>query len=212
MENIRIKFSKTGNAKYISHLDLNRFFQRAFKRSGLPIWITEGFNPHIYLHFLLPLSLGTESITEFVDLKITREIDHQKIKERMNEVLPEGFYVSEVFPPESKADKITFCKYEISFPETDKKTLEEFLRAEKIEVLKKTKRKEYIVDLKQEIRDISISEKDEGSEISVILPATENRSINPELIINALSQNIGEEVFARIKRISVLKEDLTEFK
>ena len=146
MENIRIKFSKTGNAKYISHLDLNRFFQRAFKRSGLPIWITEGFNPHIYLHFLLPLSLGTESITEFVDCKITEEVEYEEIKERLNNVLPQGFSVLSVSAPIEKADKITFCKYEISFPETDKKTLEEFFRAEKIEVLKKTKRKEYIVD------------------------------------------------------------------
>lgn len=212
MENIRIKFSKTGNAKYISHLDLNRFFQRAFKRSGLPIWITEGFNPHIYLHFLLPLSLGTESISEFVDCKITEEKTFEEIKNRMNEVLPEGFFVSEVFTPIEKADKIAFCRYEISFPETSKETLEEFLKAEKIEVLKKTKRKEYIVDLKLEMRGIAISEKNGATEMSVILPATENRSINPELIISALSENLSEEVFARIKRISVLKEDLTEFK
>ena len=165
MENIRIKFSKTGNAKYISHLDLNRFFQRAFKRSGLPIWITEGFNPHIYLHFLLPLSLGTESISEFVDCKITEEKTFEAIKNRMNEVLPEGFFVSEVFTPIEKADKIAFCRYEISFPEIGKETLEEFLKAEKIEALKKTKRKEYIVDLKLEMSDIAISDKNGATEM-----------------------------------------------
>ncbi len=211
MENIRIKFSKTGNAKYISHLDLNRFFQRIFKRSEVPVWVTEGFNPHIYLHFLLPLSLGTESISEFVDCKITEEMEYSEIKKRINNVLPQGFSVLAVSSPIEKADKIAFCRYELEFPETPKEKLLAFLEKEKIEVLKKTKRKEYIVDLKAEMKEASLLEKKEGSMLSLILPATENRSINPDLLVTALSEHLKEEVFCRIKRTGVLKEDLTDF-
>jgi radical SAM-linked protein len=64
---IRVFFSKTGNAKYISHLDLYRSFSRAIQRSGLPVWITEGFNPHIYITFALPLALGIEGQEEAMD-------------------------------------------------------------------------------------------------------------------------------------------------
>ena len=58
---VRIRFSKTGQAKYISHLDINRVFARTFARAGVKIWFTEGFNPHPYMSFSLPLSLGVES-------------------------------------------------------------------------------------------------------------------------------------------------------
>ena len=73
MIDIRLGFSKTDRAAYISHLDCNRLFQRAFKRSGLPVWYTQGFNPHVYLTFPLPLSLGTESLCETVDFRLTEE-------------------------------------------------------------------------------------------------------------------------------------------
>ena len=55
---LRLFYTKTGSAKYISHLDVMRAFQRAFRRSKIPVWYTEGFHPHLYLTFALPLSLG----------------------------------------------------------------------------------------------------------------------------------------------------------
>ena len=69
MTTIRIWFTKTGEAFYISLLDLQRVMQRALKRSGLPVWYTLGFNPHIYMTFAAPLSLGQESLAETVDFK-----------------------------------------------------------------------------------------------------------------------------------------------
>ena len=62
MQEIRLRFSKTDQAKYISHLDTNRVFSRAFARAKIDLWFTEGFNPHPYMSFSLPLSLGVESL------------------------------------------------------------------------------------------------------------------------------------------------------
>jgi len=66
---IRVKFSKTGSLKFISHLDLNRTVKSAFLRSGLPIWYTQGFNPHPKTVFSLPLSVGTASLCEFIRVR-----------------------------------------------------------------------------------------------------------------------------------------------
>ncbi len=66
--NTRVFFSKTDRAKYISHLDLNRVMQGAIKRAKLPVWYTEGYNPHMYVQFMLPLSLGQEGVREAMDL------------------------------------------------------------------------------------------------------------------------------------------------
>ena len=211
MENIRIKFSKTGRAKYISHLDLNRFFQRCFKRSGVPVWVTEGFNPHIYLNFLLPLSLGTESISELCDLKFTEEINHEKARDMLNAVLPEGFEILEVKNPVNKPVAITAARYNLVFEETEKEEISSFLALEKIEILKKTKRKEFMVDLKEEMTDISRYEDLDRPAFSVTLSATENRMINPELIVKAMEEHLGRDVFCRITRTKILMENGKEF-
>ena len=75
MPNLRVFYEKTGRAKYISHLDINRCMQRALRRAEIPVWYTEGFNPHPYTTFALPLSLGYESLCETMDLRITRMMD-----------------------------------------------------------------------------------------------------------------------------------------
>ena len=69
MITVRIRFEKTGEAAYISLLDLQRVFHRILKRSGLPVYYTQGFNPHIYLSFACPLSLGQESLCECCEVK-----------------------------------------------------------------------------------------------------------------------------------------------
>ena len=79
MREVRLRFSKTGRLKYISHLDINRAMSRALKRAGIPLWYTEGFNPHPYMSFSLPLSLGVESLCESVDLRIIGEITNKEI-------------------------------------------------------------------------------------------------------------------------------------
>ena len=80
MKDYRIAFEKRGRVRYISHLDLNRCMLRAVRRSGLPAWYTEGFHPHMYLMFPLALSLGTESICEVMDIRLTEEVPAEEIR------------------------------------------------------------------------------------------------------------------------------------
>jgi len=114
MQDIRIWFEKRARAKYISHLDLMRAMSRAVRRAALPIWYTEGFNPHPYLSFPLPLPLGQEGLREALDLRLTEET--QDIAARLNAVLPEGLRVLEAARPWAGPGEIRAAAYEINLP------------------------------------------------------------------------------------------------
>ena len=88
MGKLRFRFEKTGRAKYISHLDLMRTFQRAFLRAGIDVKHTEGFNPHPYISIVLPLSLGSESLCEYLDAEINGRA--AEAVKGLNSALPEG--------------------------------------------------------------------------------------------------------------------------
>ena len=91
MTTVRVWFTKTGEAAYISLLDLQRVMQRALKRSGLPVWYTQGFNPHIYMTFAAPLALGQESLVESLDCRMeTLPGDWEQARAALQACLPEG--------------------------------------------------------------------------------------------------------------------------
>lgn len=199
MNNIRIFFSKTGRAVYISHLDLYRLFQRAVKRGKLPIWETQGFNPHVYITFALPLALGTEGICESLDTRLTEELTFDEVKERFNAVLPEGIRVLSVAEPVMKNTDIAKSEYEIEIL-CDEARLTEFFNQEKIITEKKTKRGIAEIDLKPVIE---IAERREGY-IKMLLPSGTETNISPNLVFDAFEQFSGAEIDSlRIKRTNV---------
>ena len=117
MITVRISFKKQNEASYISLLDLQRVMQRVLKRSGLPVWHTLGFNPHIYMTFACPLSLGQESLCECVDVKTEAEApDFAQWQSKLNAIMPAGIEVTHVGPVERKADLIAYACYEIRYP------------------------------------------------------------------------------------------------
>lgn len=111
MRSVRLNFSKTGRAIYISHLDVNRMMTRAVRRARLPMWYTEGFNPHPYIAFALPLSLGQESDCEYMDIRIEGDMTNNDIKNRLNETLPEGIKILSVGSPVHDAKDIAAAQY-----------------------------------------------------------------------------------------------------
>ncbi len=119
MREVRLRFSKTGRLKYISHLDINRAMSRALKRAGIPLWYTEGFNPYPYMSFSLPLSLGVESLCESVDLRITGEITNKEIKDRLNSVLPEDLKIVDVYDDFRDNSEIVYSDYVYKFQFAD---------------------------------------------------------------------------------------------
>ena len=108
MNSVRMWYEKSGLAVYTSHLDMNRCFTRAVRRADIPLWYTEGFNPHPYMTFLLPLPLGQAGVREPVDIRTESEISNEEILSRMNSVLPEGLRIVDVTEP---VDKVNTIKY-----------------------------------------------------------------------------------------------------
>lgn len=105
------KYSKTGNLKYISHLDVLRFIQRAVKRTGLPAKYSEGFNPHMKTAFGYPLSLGTESIGEYFELEFNEHVDPEDFVSKMNKVLPKEMQIQKSKETEEQESIMSRCAY-----------------------------------------------------------------------------------------------------
>ena len=115
MREVRLRFAKTGRLKYISHLDINRAMARALKRAEIPLWYTEGFNPHPYMNFSLPLSLGVESLCESVDIRLIDNISCSEIKDRMNKVLPTDLKIIDVYDDFRNSADIVYSDYVYKF-------------------------------------------------------------------------------------------------
>lgn len=193
MHDVRAIFSKTGRAVYISHLDLNRCMQRAFRRSKLPIWYTEGFNPHPYIMFALALSLGFESRCEVMDFTLTEEIPFDEIKQRLNDVLPEGLEIISVFEPVRKHKEIESAEFEVKMfsenPDNLKDEFTKFMKQEKLIVLKRNKKKQMIeTDIKPFVEILGISADDEKLTVSLRLPAGTQKNYNPTLLTDIFSE------------------------
>ena len=110
----RALFEKTGMAAYISHLDLMRLFQRSFKRAGLPLTHTKGFNPRPSVSIALPLSLGVESVCELLDFDLETEgFSCEEIKNRLNQCLTKGVRVLEVYDNGSKIKNLAYLSCDV---------------------------------------------------------------------------------------------------
>ena len=103
---LRIKFSKTGPMRYISQLDIMRFFQKALKRADADVSMSEGFSPHMLMSFALPLSLGMESVGEYFDVDVNSCGSTEKLMEDLNRQMCEGCRILSVKSiPQDKANK-----------------------------------------------------------------------------------------------------------
>lgn len=112
---IRLVFSKTGRARYMSHLDLNRAMIRALRRAKLPVWYTEGFNRHPYVTFAAPLSLGYEGLHETMDLRLEEDVPMEELVSRLGAVLPEGLRALSAAAAVRKPGEVAAARYELLF-------------------------------------------------------------------------------------------------
>lgn len=212
MIKLRAVFEKTGRAKYISHLDLNRCMLRIFRRSKLPIWYTEGFNPHPYFSFALALSLGFESSCEILDFNLTEEMDFEEVRSRLNNVMPEGMRILSVSEPKMKITQIAKADYLIKLeapnPDALMNDMKRLMESDEIPVEKKTKKGIRIIDIKPFTEILEITETDSGIIFSVRMPAGTQENYNPMLLLGALEkqQNSAFEIL-NIRRTGILCEN-----
>lgn len=217
MLRLRATFKKTGRAKYISHLDLNRCMLRIFRRSKLPVWYTEGFNPHPYYSFALALSLGFESDCEIMDFNITDDnMPLSVIKDRLNEVMPEGMGIVDIAPQKNKITVIAKAEYEFDLKADDVQgvydAVEKLLAADEILIEKKTKKGIKTVDLKPDTEIVSLEKAEGAVHMAMHLPAGTKTNYNPTLFVEALRKSceIPFEM-ANIRRTGILCENNEKF-
>lgn len=210
----RLTFSKSDRAVYISHLDLMRTMQRAFKRANLPIWYTKGFNPHAYIMFPLALSLGVMSDVEVMDVALTEEIPSEEVVARLNASLPLGLKIMRAASPVNDHKKIKQAEYEILF-EGEQDSFDDFNRfisQDRIEIKKITKKKkEKIIDIKQYLEVSEIENNSEGLLLRVLLPAGCDNNINPGVLTDAFSEFSKKSFSVKIKRIKILMDDGNDY-
>lgn len=199
MRSVRINYSKSGRAIYISHLDLNRMMSRALRRAKLPMWYTEGFNPHPYITFALPLSLGQSSDCEFMDIRIEGDMTNDEVRSRLEEVLPEGFDIISVYEPVHDAKEIAKAMYfvKVIFADENEAKLfaqraEELVNGEEL-IAEKSGKKGHrkvmkLVNLIDYIYDIKITSTENAVNLQCTLAAGNTNNLNPALLVETIEK------------------------
>ena len=219
MKSVRLWFKKDGLADYISHLDMNRCMTRAVRRAEIPLWYTEGFNPHPYMTFLMPLPLGQVGMREPLDIKIEGEISFGEIKKRLNSVMPEGIEIVDVAKPECKPNAIAAAEYEIIAEFADEGEAEGFAAGAKsimdggsLNAEKRSKKGIKTVNICEMVRSFEIGVQESGVHIKTVLAAGNTVNLNAELLLNSLLSQFGAETEkVTIVRTKLLQEDLSIF-
>lgn len=221
MREVRLRFSKTGQAKYISHLDTNRVFSRAFARAKINLWYTQGFNPRPYMSFSLPLSLGVESYCENVDIRIIDDLTDEEIKARVNDALPLGIRIIDVYDDFMDCHDIVYSDYVYKFEFKDNELALEKIKAvlesDAIMAQKKAKQGKRRVlkeaDIKQFIVKYNISIRDDNIILNIRLLAGPDKNLNPTLLFDTIIRLIDMDYeWKSIGRINLLTKDFKEYK
>ena len=192
---------------------------RALHKSKLPIWHTEGFNPHPFATFPLPLSLGFRGINECMDVKLEDDsFDIRTIPDRLNSCLPRGIRVFDATEVIMKAGKVAYASFTIRVSADRLSSsvvtaqLRDLLGRDSIEIEKKSKKGMKTVDIKQGIRSYELKEMLDFAQLDIILSAGSSDNINPQLIISALQRENGVEYDVDITRNDLLNSELELFR
>lgn len=205
----RLLFEKTGNAIWISHLDLMRLFQRAFKRAGLPLTHTQGYNPRPSVSIALPLSVGVESRCELLDFNLDGvEVDPEEVKVRLNRALVEGIRVHAVYPEGRKIRDLALLQSTITLefdrgvPVDAVQLLKELFARQSLCVPKRTKNGIQDQDMISMIRRIAITQAGEKEIAIQLLACCQNPTLNPMQLIVAIQQFAPQAApdFAKCRR------------
>ena len=222
MIDIRVFYHKIGRARYISHLDMMRCMQRAIVRAKLPVWYTEGFNPHIYLTFALPLSLGYESKSEVMDLRLTDEdFSLDEVTLRLNAALPPDIHVVSTQKIVHKPQAITHAIYTIQLfageqsPEELRTQFCAFMNSDQILVEKRAKQGRRKITKQIDIRPmcelISCETAEDSVKLTLKTEAGIQSNLNPSLLLEAFTAFNEQAIRWQICRETLLMADGTSF-
>ena len=212
----RIRFEKTGRAVWMSHLDLMRLMQRAFRRAGVVLHHSQGFTPHAYVSMLLPLSVGMASRCEILDFTLEEDnVPLESLPQRLNPYFPTGIRVLSAYDSDRKIKELRYLQcnvrleYDHGAGDEVRDTLNALFQRKEIPVEKRSKKGMTEVDIKPMISTMGVSRiSDQELELQGII-AAQNPSLNPQLLVNAISRHAPEcsPDFSYATRIEVYDED-----
>ena len=213
----RLAFSKADTAKFISHLDLMRTFQRSFLRAGIAIKHTEGFNPHAFVSIPLPLSVGFSSSCEVLECQVL-DTPLDQVPEKMNAALPAGITVRRCYEGVRPVKQLCYVNYivtmdyEAGAPFGAESAIRDLLSRESLVMEKRSKKAKsgkVEVDLIPLIHRATVEERRDTIALDLILKA-QNPGLNPELVVAAIRQHCPDAApdFVSFHRRAVLDEDL----
>ena len=218
----RLLFEKTGNAIWISHLDLMRVFQRAFKRAGYPLTHTHGYNPRPSVSIALPLSVGISSQCELLDFDLDCEItDFDEVRDKLNAVLIQGVRIREVYPDGMKIRDLAFLETYIDLVYDDHSSLQEkceslskLFSVQSLSVVKKNKNGSQDQDIIPMIKSIEFSEVGEDCLRINLRHCCQNPTLNPMQVVAAIEKNLPEltPVATRCGRLEVFDMHFNVFR
>lgn len=226
---VRVKFAKTGIMRYVGHLDLMRFFQKAVKRAELPIRYSEGFNPHQIMSFASPLGVGLTSEGEYMDIDLKEHVDALESLKALNANMVEGLEITGFKYLPDDAEKcmsaVTAASYIVTYKDSKDDAcyidniadlkVKFFDEAHSINIVKKTKKGERELDLKPLIYRFNIEVKDGVPVYDLLLSSGSSDNIKPELVIKAFHEFIGlpefDELSLDIHRVDMYTGEPTGF-
>lgn len=218
----RMKFAKEGRAKYISHLDLMHSMQRALARCEMPLWFTEGFNQHAYVSVALPLSTGFSGECEFLDFNLLSETVPDHAVEELNAVFPEGLRAIEIYPIADggmKIATIAYSRYRITYVFSEGVSarfvpdIEALFAQDCVEIMKRSKRGEKLVNMRDLMRDFRVEHTETAVEI-IATTAAGNNNMSPEYVTRAIEKYLPQYQIedAAYHRLGVFTEEMQAFR
>lgn len=195
----RILFEKTGEAIWISHLDLMRLFQRAFKRAGFSLTHTQGYNPRPSVSIALPLSVGVESVCELLDFDLEGEkVACNEITDRLNRSLVKGVKVLQCYDTGKKIKELAFLKccvtleYDQGVPFNAEEEIRALFAQESLFVEKKSKSGFIEQDIIPMICSFSVMPGDKHTLCIVATVCCQNPSLNPMQLVAAIDRYLPQ--------------------
>lgn len=222
---LRVKFKKVGSLQYISHLDLVRTMHKIIIRSKLPLWYTEGFNPKPKMIFAAPLSIGTESMCEFMDIRLIDDMPAGEVMARLNSNMTDEMQVLEAYYTENKMTELKWLSYSIDIKtngasEEIADKCKSVLLGKEVMVTKKAKPRETpkTVDIRPLIKSVETSFNEGLIHIDAVLSADASSFLNPEYVIKALRSECGilsatdlTQEYYTVMRTEAYREDMSVF-
>ena len=218
---IRLLFEKTGNAVWISHLDLMRLFQRAFQRAGLSLTHTHGFNPRPSVSIALPMSVGVESICELLDFALDREpVPCGEIRDRLNAALVPGVRILDVYEDGSKLKNLAWLdccltlEYDSGVPSDAAEKLGALFSRPSLSVDKKGKNGVSEQDIIPLLGRLELRQEDQNTLTLLVRVHCQNPALNPMQLLSAVERYLPELApsFCRCRRVELYDENGNVFR